>query len=184
MRIVRGGMGGFLAPPGHPTHDWSVEDGPGRDTQRGPSLIASLDYAVQNEHGEVPRHLQEHARKLFADAVLVRSEAWERQVYGYFRGCYSPDGVNRKVADAVIFPKGTAAELLPPPEHHLAYLLVRTYFPDATPRLDLIENSEGGYGTQPCRACGTTLQYEARADAWAEPITARTACPQGGEHRP
>jgi hypothetical protein len=156
-------------------HFHSIEDGPARN----PTLIAGLDYALKNEYGDVSPRLQARVAKLYADSALVHSELWVRTVYGYFRNCYAPESGSRNVADCIII---KADDDEPPPERHLGYLMVKEYFPDAEPRLDLIADSSGGYGSQPCAKCGVTLQYEARVDAFAEAITAKRDCPKGGVH--
>jgi hypothetical protein len=84
------------------------------------------------------------------------------------------------------------AKPMPPPEHHLGYLCVREYFPDHTPRLDLIENPEAtgpGYGVHKCPKCDQSVQYEARADAYVVVTTHMggpwkydAECPRGGTH--
>jgi hypothetical protein len=70
---------------------------------------------------------------------------------------------------------------VPPPEHHLAYLLVKQYFPGYKPRLDLIAHPEGLYGTRECAKCHERVQYEARWDSWAK-FGSGPMCPQGGHH--
>jgi hypothetical protein len=79
----------------------------------------------------------------------------------------------------------------PPAEHHLGYLCVKGYFPEHTPRLDLIEGDGSGYGSRPCIKCGENVQYEARHDGWAKVRTTVTGlwggtdpvCPKdGGKH--
>ena len=75
-----------------------------------------------------------------------------------------------------------------PPEHHLGYLMVKSYFPGHQPRTDLIAHPEAClYGTHPCVKCGERCQYEARKDAFC--VAYRdgrwvydTTCPKGGEH--
>lgn len=79
------------------------------------------------------------------------------------------------------------------PARHLAVMCIREYFPDHTPRLDLIENPGKGYGSWPCTKCGERVQYEAKFDKWAV-VTTRiggdgvtkwtygTECPKGGAH--
>lgn len=176
MRIVGGGQGQFLAPPMHPAHHYHLEDGP----PHNPNLSAGLDYALDPDNSDVPESMRRQVRQLFDEAQLVRSPLWEAHVYGYLRNCYSPDGTSRNVSDCIT-PK--AGEQVPPPEHHLGYLMVKSYFPDAEPNLALIERSDG-YGSRPCLKCGTTLQYEARVDAYAEPISGKRDCPEGGVHLP
>lgn len=170
MRIVEGGMGSFLCPPGHPNHFHSIEDGP----RSNPTRCASLDYALTG--GDVPDRIRETAQAAFDESVLVCSELWLRNVYGYFRNSYSRDGADRSVINAVFDQTNKR-----PAAHHLAHLLVLSYFPGQAPRLDLIA-SRGDYGPKPCTKCGTTLQYEASVDAFAVAITFSTVCPNGGSH--
>ncbi|MFE6000408.1 hypothetical protein ACFQ6C_26665 [Streptomyces sp. NPDC056454] len=71
------------------------------------------------------------------------------------------------------------------PERHAAVALIRQYFPDHTPRVDLIENPGKGYGMYPCTKCGEKVQYEAKFDAHVTVSTHGTYgtdCPQGGAH--
>lgn len=174
MRIVPGSGGSFLCPPGHPAHFQHIEHGPYQD----PDLIAGLDYALQNEYGDVPDALRAKVQALFDDATFIESEAWVQIVYGYFHNCYAPENGSRNVSDAII-PRGH--QTLPPPERHLGFLMVRKYFPDHELRKDLIAGG-GSYGTRPCRKCGTTLQYEASVDRFAVAVSREIDCPSGGEH--
>jgi hypothetical protein len=79
------------------------------------------------------------------------------------------------------------------PERHAAVACIRQYFPDHTPRLDLIENPGKGYGSYPCDKCGESVQYEAKFDALAVVSTRlagsgitqwsyKTDCDKGGNH--
>lgn len=79
------------------------------------------------------------------------------------------------------------------PNRHLAVLCIREYFPDHTPRLDLIENPGKGYGSHPCTKCGERVQYKAKFDKLTRVTTRirgyggtewtyQTECPQGGDH--
>lgn len=200
-RIIRGSSGGFLCPPGHPNYFYELRGARRGQLMRNPHTIASVEWAASDEAAEyLPTEIVRQARRLMAEAKLTRSELWERSVYGYFRNCYSPDGIERRADRALIIGqaeykdngsrysslnRGDIVQADDPriiPEHHLGFLTVREYFPDATPRLDLIADASGGYGQRKCTKCGTALQYEARVDAFAEPITARKECPAGGEH--
>jgi hypothetical protein len=240
-RIVRTGqgMGGFLAPPGHPDHVYEVRSyypRPGATTinigsRREADGYSSVSSVIKNEHDEYPEAIVRSAQRIMDAAELACSEAWVRNVYGYFRNSYSPDGADRNVSGAVSasgyhcacgeqfwgrpsfqlhvnraltamlrlpsrytrkvrdFPAGPHYEVTPefPPEQHLGYLCVRSYFPDHAPRLDLIADPGQGYGSYPCTKCGTPVQYEAREDAYAEVLPGArwrvsTECPQGGKH--
>lgn len=170
--IIPGYSGNFLCPPGHPNHRWEVRGASSRaKLTTDPDFIGSVENVAAN--WSMPAGIRKDAQKKLDEAQLVCSELWLRYVYGYFRNCYSPDGTDRNVQ--VMIDAG-------PPEHHLGYLMVKRYFPDAEPRLDLIADSSGGYGARKCAKCGTKLQYEASVDAFAEAITARLDCPSGGQH--
>jgi hypothetical protein len=170
MRIVPGSMGSFLCPPGHPMLFHHIEHGKKDD----PNLMVGLDYALDESNIDVSNTLRARVRKMYDDAELVNSELWQRSVYGYFKNCYSPDGVDRNVSKCVIDNTDTR-----PPEHHLAYLTVRRYFPDAQPRVDLIA-SRGDYGSKVCLDCGKTVQYEAQVDGFTTAINP-TSCATTGE---
>lgn len=137
--------------------------------------MLSLEGAANDEN--IPADFRARVQKLLDEAELVESELWVRNVYGYFRNCYSPDGVSQNASDAAIERNSHR-----PPEHHLAVMAIRKYFPDHEPRLDLINDPGDGYGSRECTKCGTRIQYEAKVDAFAEPITAFKECPEGGEH--
>lgn len=92
-------------------------------------------------------------------------------------------------------PERVVADLTDPPipmdpERHSAAAHIRRYFPDHTPRLDLIADPGKGYGSWPCAKCGKRVEYEAKWDklttftgSGALPDQAtQTECPQGGDH--
>jgi hypothetical protein len=178
-RIIKGSSGSLMCPPGHPNLAYEVR-GATNSTKlyKDPHTITSVDFAAKDE--SLPPSIRKQAQDLLSNAKMVRSEDWERHVYGYFHNCYSPDGERRNAGELLIL-KGDEPEALP--ERHAAYLLVKEYFPEATPRLDLIADASGGYGQTPCTKCGTALQYEAKVDRFAEAITCKLTCPKGGEHQ-
>lgn len=212
------GSGGFLSPPGHPHHRYTVEGYFGGKMRpvSGPNFIGALDHLIEDPWGDVPADVKERAHKIMAEATLEPDEDWIRQVYGYFAHSYSPDGVDRNVSNAVSTSKlhcrcgqefwrqseldrhldGLSAEAsyahyavakpLPPAEHHLGYLLVREYFPDHTPRADLIAHPEGNYGNRECTKCHERVQYEACRRGWCkveiQPWRWIRECPAGGMH--
>lgn len=53
------------------------------------------------------------------------------------------------------------------PERHAAVACIREYFPNHTPRLDLIADPGDGYGSRTCTVCDKRVQYEAKFDALA-----------------
>lgn len=178
-RISRSGAGGFLCPPGHPNLTHSVTS---------QHSMMSLETAAEDE--SVPTEIRQRAQKILDAAQLIESDLWVMHTYSYFRNCYSPDGVDRSTQNCLIIgqPRYSASEEpvqaddpRVAPEHHLGYLMVKKYFPEHEVRLDLLDSS-AGYGSRPCRKCGTTLQYEAKVDRFAEAITCKLDCKEGGEH--
>jgi hypothetical protein len=174
----------------------------------------SIESLAEDEGGYYPAADVRRARRIVAEAAARRvpSELWIRNTYAHFRNCYSPDGTSRNVSSLVISSKlhckcgeefwnekGLLHHLkrhpadlhhhkvivpLPPPEHHLGYLAVKRYFPDHTPREDLI--ADPGRTSGPCDKCGENVQYEAKHDAYCKvtvlPWSWNPECPKGGQH--
>jgi len=147
----------------------------------------SIDYALTDE-ADASEEVKAQVRAILASAETTPSEAWVRNVYGYFRSMYAPESGSRNVSEAVSDRDNTL-----PPERHLGYLTVKEYFPTHEPRTDLIADPGKGYGAYPCVKCGQTVQYEARYDAHVTVSTRVAAgcgtvweygkdCPQGGAH--
>jgi len=146
-RIVRRGMGGFLCPPGHPTHNFSVET----DLRRRPENRGgmSLDAAVACEWLDdatraAARWKLESWQKpdLFSPDV----QEWILQVLGYFRHCYNfsePDVAENWHAanlatDYDVDPLACAHQ-------HAGVHLIRKYYPEFTPTA---EHFAGAYWGQ------------------------------------
>ncbi len=206
------GMGGFMSPPGHPDLFYVVKGYYGGRRKAEADLYAGLSYLLDPENDDVPDSVRARAQAIMDGAQLVCSERWVRSVYGYFRSSYAPLDGSRNVSDAVSATKvhcvcgfeswtmkgleyhlrqmGDAHhQVFPPlpPERHLGYLKVHDYFPEHTPRLDLIEDPGHGYGSYPCAKCEQLVQYEARYDALCVVSPGTTwrynpNCPKGGQH--
>lgn len=136
--LVNDGAGGFLNPPNDAEHSFSIQEFRGGDKMR----ICSLRYASEDNY--LPRQVKAAAvRCIKAHKGNVNDENWIASVYNYFRNCYSPDGINRSLSDCIV-----ATELSKyPPEWHLAYLFIKQFDPEHTPRLDLI-SADPGYGSR------------------------------------
>lgn len=92
-RLRHEGAGGFLNPPGHPEHSFSIE------TEGG---CASLQYVVDN-----PSHFPAGAvgaarSKLSAWEAGEPDGDWVAQVLGYFRNCYRPTDGSSGASDLII----------------------------------------------------------------------------------
>lgn len=170
-KIVSGKNGGtasLLCPPGHPRHTYSLHE---FNSPKGRSVVGSMaiDSALDPDSGASPA-IRDRVQRIMDKAELKCSEAWVRNVYGYFRNSYAPEPGVREVAKAV----GSG-----PAELHLGYLTVKEYFPDHEPRTDLIADPGKGYGTYPCLKCDARVQYEAKFDAFAKVGQGPTCYPDG-----
>ncbi len=179
------GLGGHMCPPGHPNHTHSIIEYAGPRSTREVGCYAVSAAATRTG---VPAPIRAAARKLIADAHLVASELWIRSVYGYSAGTYHAESGEGDYSGLVYQYKHPGVAF--PPERHNAVALIREYFPEHEPRLDLITNPAKGYGSNPCDKCGERVQYEARLDAFAKPIESpslgptkyETECSKGGAH--
>jgi hypothetical protein len=147
------GAGSMGRPPNHASHFFGIVGGV--DRGRGFQEYASVDsYRDSPEiHGKVRALLDREGfdPETFLKRPMLpldhpRVEAWVRSQYAYFHTCYSPDGKDRNVSCCLTGVKPGER----PPEHHLAHLAVVEFYPEAKPRLDLIENppkwGKGGEG--------------------------------------
>ena len=129
--------GCFLEPPGHPTYKFAFCAG--FDRGQGFQEYGSIDFLYERA--------KQHDLKNILAAVepLVKFEAlpldnektveWIDSVYAYFKHCYSPDGVDRRADHCIVDHKDEQ-----PPEHHLAVLHIKNYYPDYEPDPERIEN--------------------------------------------
>ena len=124
-KISKGGMGNALAPPTHPMHDFHVE-GLSKD-----SFAICLSSALKYEW------LDDRTKEK-AGAILNKWEPlplsnpdmqdWIHQVLGYFKHCYSKDGVGRNVnTDCVISEEPLDVN------RHLGVMYIRSYYPHYCP---------------------------------------------------
>jgi len=134
-RIVNTGAGGFLNPPGHPEHKYSIEtDLRQRPENRG---SMSLSGAVDCEWLDAATRAAAKAKldswvPLPLDAPEVQD--WIRQVIGYFWGCYRNTTLHEPecwfVDKLYILKSGDAAR---PNEEHAGVHLIRKYYPEYSP---------------------------------------------------
>lgn len=140
--LVSSGMGGFLNPPGHPEHAYSIVE------CRGGHEVGSYSLSSAAKESYLPARVKGTAR-----GVLKRwnpgvpDESWLASVYNYFRHCYSRDGIGRNINnnETVTYGKfwGNAElEQYENPAHHLGYLHVKSFYPDHTPDLKRIQEND------------------------------------------
>lgn len=143
--VVNEGAGGFLRPPGHAMHNWSIQGFRGGHNCE----TMSLEYAANladDKYGAV----RGAARGILKREPGSITEEWIEQVYTHFAHCYSRDGNNRRADACAVYGNfwGNAEqESLENARHHLGYLYIREHF-DALhePRIDLMGAYAPGVG--------------------------------------
>jgi hypothetical protein len=99
-KIVTGGSGSFLAPPGHPGHGVHLDilESP---RHRNPFFSGSIEHALHPDF-DGPPHIVDQARALMAKIPDTENELWVRSVYAHFRNCYTPETGSRSASDQII----------------------------------------------------------------------------------
>jgi hypothetical protein len=149
-KIVKEGMGGFLCPPGHPMHEYSVQTDLRRRPENRTSM--SLDYATESPMLDADTRAA--ARTLLATWEVnkppLKSAAvknWIRQVLGYFKGCFNFQPENESGWHAGNLTIDSDVDPLEHADCHAGVHLIRKYYPDYQPaRLDFLR---AYWGTKP-----------------------------------
>ena len=136
-KIVNKGMGGFLCPPGHPEHSYSVQtDLRRREWNRG---SMSLSFAAKCEWLDpfTKADARSALRKWSDNRPAIDSaevKDWIQQVLGYFRGCYkgNPD-LGEKAWDAGNLRMDQKVDPMLNVELHAGVRLIRQYYPEYVP---------------------------------------------------
>lgn len=136
-------MGGFLAPPGHPLHDWHVAETGPRGREIGMCSLNS-DHVTKF----APPAIVEAVRAKLAEWQPGEPDrAWVRQVLGYFRGCYRNPSPKRggewDVAELLTDP---LRDPLADPSDHAGVNLIRRYYPSFTPTAEDFAEARWGDG--------------------------------------
>jgi hypothetical protein len=144
-RIVNDGMGGFLAPPTHPTHTHSVET----DLRRRPENRSrmALDYATSCEWlDDATRGAARRMLRAWEPLPLSHPEVqeWISQILGYFRSCYLPENGSRDVRDLLIMPARDPMEYA---DQHRGVDFIREFYPDFQPTPEHFAHAY--WGTKP-----------------------------------
>lgn len=152
-RIIQSGMGGFLNPPTHPAHHYSVEQGEAGKRWK-PTGCMSLEAATNDTwiDPEVRRKAQELLETWQAPPIeSPEIREWISQVLGYFRGCYQ--GLE-KLGEASWHASNLLIDGdLDPMDHvdqHAGVHLIRQYYPSFTPTAGDFEQAY--WGTKPTAA--------------------------------
>lgn len=128
--LVSESAGSFLTPPGHATQKFSIRE------MRGGHETGF--FSLETSENWIPEQVKKIAQeKLNQYPGNAKDEKWIKQVYAYFKNCYSPDGINRNAPDCVVCKNPSDKEYFNP-SYHLGYLYVKQYDPNHDIRMDLI----------------------------------------------
>lgn len=149
-KIVNDGMGGFLNPPKHPEHNFSVETDLRRhkENRGGMSLTVALDcdWLDDETKKEVSLILNNWEReKLPLEHEEVKN--WTCLVMGYFHDCYQSDNGSWNASDLKI------NKNLDPFLHenkHAGVNLIRKFYPEFHLSFECL--GEAYWGTKPEKA--------------------------------
>jgi len=128
-RIVNSGMGGFLNPPEHPEHFYSVKQfGPdyfGGAFSMSLSSAVECDWLLDSVKAKAKAVLDQWIKpELESEAV----QDWICRCLGYFKNCYSKDGVGRNVNTDLIVSKEPLDV-----NRHLGVMHIRKFYPEYIP---------------------------------------------------
>lgn len=127
-RIVNRGMGGFLNPPTHPEHFYSVEGSNFSYCLSG--AIMSGEYIDQSVVRQVNQLLTQWQPPEIDSPEI---QDWILQVMGYFAGCYQGANESFNASDLQIRRKGKGSHRPPTPDKHAGVHFIRKFYPDFMP---------------------------------------------------
>jgi hypothetical protein len=159
-KIVAQGMGGFLTPPGHPEHSYSVQtDLRRRPWNRGSMSLSFaatcewLDPFTKRQAKDMLDRWQRERPGIALRGLAIKSDLldWVQQVLGYFRGCYrnpsAPADKQWDCGNLIIDQKRNPLDYI---GDHAGVNLIRRYYPEYVPTP---EDFAGAYwGTKPEKA--------------------------------
>lgn len=131
--VAAGGAGGFLNPPGHPEHSWSVVAYRRREMTCLMSLSAAVaaDYVSESVRAEAVRLLADWRT---ASEGKAPDPAWVRSVLAYFRGCYRNLKAGEKQWHASHLILDSKRDPMAQPEEHAGVNLIRGFYPGFMPQ--------------------------------------------------
>lgn len=146
-KIVNEGMGGFLDPPGYPTHNWSVK------SVYGDTFSMSLESASESEW--LNEEVRNEAKRLLRTWKPARNSSrtidWMHQVMGYFRGMYRDPsakiGEEWHVSHLLNLP---SIDPVKNQNRHAGVHLIRQFYPDFKLTHKMLEGAY--WGTKPQQA--------------------------------
>lgn len=149
--LVHHGAGGFLKPPTHPEHEWSIETDQRRRTEnRG---FMSLSYAATCDYTDAATRARAKRKLAEWQAPPIDSpevQEWILQVLGYFRNCYRGEGAESECWNAGNLRIAKPGDPLRSVDESAGVHFVRAFYPGFTPTEQ--QQNDAYWGTKPERA--------------------------------
>ncbi len=154
-RLVRSGQGGFLNPPGHPEHEWSIH------SVYGDTFSLSLSSAAKEAWLD-PVARKEARAKLAAWKPLPLSDPkvqdWIHHVLGYFRGMYEgQDKAGNLSWNASDLRSRPDVDPVLNADIHAGVHFIRRYYPNFRPTA--YDFQAAYWGKKPTRALMVVTQH-------------------------
>lgn len=134
-RIENSGCGGFLCPPDHPEHDYSVVSSYGNPFSMSLSYASESDW-LNSKTKQAARGMLKTWENSKLSIFDPEVQNWIHNVLGYFHDCYLPvDAVGNIIsenASELIIDKDRDPMAIP--SLHAGVNLIRKYYPNYTPR--------------------------------------------------
>lgn len=126
-KIVNTGMGGFLNPPTHPQHSYSVHSTYGNTFSMSLTSATNSDWLEPSVKARAKRILNLWKPLPIED---VQIQDWIQNVLGYFAGCYQGENGSWNADDLKI---DKLIDPLTQADKHVGVNYIRKYYPDYTP---------------------------------------------------
>ncbi len=145
-RVINRGMGGFLNPPAHPEHSFSVEV----DLRRRPENRGGMSLSCAAECAHLDLATRRAARTVLAGwskPALNSPEvkAWISQVLGYFAHCFQNPSAGDQCWDAgKLLISKDRNPLDGNGDYHAGVHLIRRYYPEYQPTAGDFANARWG----------------------------------------
>jgi len=143
-QLIQSGMGGFLNPPLHPEHSWSLASGDGGGMSLSSAIGCEWLSESSKKQARVLLDKWEHIDKLpISDA---RVQDWIYHILGYFCDCYAkPDNEGAKDRwDIDQLDMDSQVNPMTKIDLHAGVHFIRKYYPDYCPTQQDFDNAYWG----------------------------------------
>jgi hypothetical protein len=137
-KIINSGMGGFLNPPTHPEHTFSVHSTDGDTFSMSLSSAAAAEWLEPRVKARAKGILKRWTPLPLEDQQV---KDWIYQVLGYFSGCYRGEDGSWNASDLKI---DKTLDPIANADKHAGVNCIRKYYPEYVPTADDFKNAYWG----------------------------------------